>query len=104
MAATTTTPSLQVNGAAAPTVASSAGSGAAAGAIAGKRAELRLNMLKTLRPLPLRHEWVFWHDRTAATSSGGDDNYEDQLKEIASISTIQVNSCPTFLFRNILNS
>ena len=86
MATTTSTPSLQVNGATAP----ASSSVAAAGAVPGKRAELRMNMLKTFRPLPLRHEWAFWHDRSAANSSGTDDNYEDQLKEIASISTIQV--------------
>ncbi|RPB23766.1 translation initiation factor eIF4e [Terfezia boudieri ATCC MYA-4762] len=84
MATTTSTPSLQVNGTAAP----SSSSVTAVGAVPGKRAELRMNMLKTFRPLPLRHEWAFWHDRSAA-NSGTDDNYEDQLKEIASISTIQ---------------
>ena len=30
---------------------------------AGKRAELRLTMLKKLRPYPLRHEWVLWHEK-----------------------------------------
>ncbi|KAF8465237.1 translation initiation factor eIF 4e-like domain-containing protein [Kalaharituber pfeilii] len=79
--AATTTPTLQLNGAA------TTAAGGSSAASSGKRAELRLNMLKTLRPLPLRHEWVFWHDRSAATTN--DDNYEDQLKEIAQISTIQ---------------
>lgn len=46
------TPALQVNGSP-PTTENS-----------GKRAELRMTMLKKLRPYPLRHEWVFWHDRS----------------------------------------
>lgn len=54
------------------------------------RAELRLNMFKKIRPYPLRHEWVFWHDRNASTATNADDKYEDHLKEIAQISTIQV--------------
>jgi len=77
---TSSTPSLQVNGATAPTQSN---------ASVGERAERRMAMFKTLRPLPLRHEWVFWHDRSAANTTGVDDNYEDQLKEIAQISTIQ---------------
>lgn len=53
-AGTPSTPALQVNG-----------STPAAGAEnSGKRAELRMTMLKKLRPYPLRHEWVFWHDRS----------------------------------------
>ena len=91
-ASTSSTPSLQVNGAAAPTQS---------GATAGERAERRLAMFKTLRPLPLRHEWVFWHDRNAANATGVDDNYEDQLKEIAQISTIQVS---LFLHSSVLTS
>jgi len=30
---------------------------------AGKRAELRMTMLRKLRPYPLRHEWIFWHEK-----------------------------------------
>lgn len=52
----------------------------------GIRAELRKNMLKKLRPYPLRHEWVFWHDRNSNTN---EEEWEDQLKEIAGISTVQ---------------
>lgn len=47
-------PALQVNGST-PTTTSVSGE---------KRAELRMTMLKKLRPYPLRHEWVFWHDRS----------------------------------------
>ena len=66
-------------------------------ALPGNRAELRQNMLKKLRPLPLRHEWVFWHDKYVTESAGeaiaattGNGKYESQLKELAEISTIQV--------------
>ncbi|KAK6508271.1 hypothetical protein TWF506_010367 [Arthrobotrys conoides] len=58
----------------------------------GNRAELKHTMLKKLRPLPLRHEWTFWHDKyQAETGSGtsGGDQYASQLKELANISTIQ---------------
>ncbi|KAK6350143.1 hypothetical protein TWF696_006388 [Orbilia brochopaga] len=61
----------------------------------GNRAELRHTMLKKLRPLPLRHEWTFWHDKyqsegaAAATAAAGSDSYASQLKELANISTIQ---------------
>jgi len=34
----------------------------------------------------LRHEWVFWHDRNSNTN---EEEWEDQLKEIAGISTVQ---------------
>ena len=51
-------------------------------------------MLKTLRPLPLRHEWVFWHDKYVAPGAeaapANDEKYENQLKELAQISTVQV--------------
>jgi len=53
----------------------------------GKRAELRMTMLKKLRPYPLRHEWVFWHERNNPNAS--EETWEDQLKEIAQISTVQ---------------
>lgn len=62
-------------------------------ALPGNRAELRQNMLKKLRPLPLRHEWVFWHDKydsSAGAVSGEGDRYTNSLKELADISTIQV--------------
>lgn len=53
----------------------------------GKRAELRMVMLKKLRPYPLRHEWVFWHERNKPDAT--EDQWEDQLKQIAQISTVQ---------------
>lgn len=53
------TPALQVNGS--PTSAENS----------GKRAELRMTMLKKLRPYPLRHEWVFWHDRSVESMYKG---------------------------------
>ena len=90
MATTTTPPALQVNGSttAAPVAANTVTD------LSEKRAELRLTMLKKLRPYPLRHEWVFWHDRNAAAAAGAagadEKKYEDQLKEIAQISTVQV--------------
>ena len=30
------------------------------------RAELRTNFLKKMRPYPLRHEWVMWHEKYPA--------------------------------------
>ncbi|KAI5790155.1 translation initiation factor eIF 4e-like domain-containing protein [Geopyxis carbonaria] len=71
------TPSLQLNGAAASPTDS-------------KRAELRTIMLKKMRPIPLRHEWVFWHERqNNPDAAASEEKWEDQLKEIAQISTIQ---------------
>lgn len=76
-----------------------------------KRAELRMTMLKKLRPYPLRHEWVFWHERLVGCPplprdptvrrvwkltqnrndpAASETSWEDQLKEIAQISTVQV--------------
>ncbi|KAH8148359.1 uncharacterized protein LAJ45_07460 [Morchella importuna] len=72
-------PALQVNGST-PTTTSVSGE---------KRAELRMTMLKKLRPYPLRHEWVFWHDRHTANPNPTEQDWEDQLKEIAQISTVQ---------------
>ncbi|KAL7276118.1 hypothetical protein RUND412_000908 [Rhizina undulata] len=72
------TPSLQVNGAS-PTTGPGEG--------APKRAELRMTMLKKLRPYPLHHEWVFWHDRNNPLAT--EQDYEGQLKEMAHISTVQ---------------
>jgi len=58
-----------------------------------KRAELRLQMLKKLRPYPLRHEWVFWHERnnvdTPTNLPTPASWHQDQLKEIAHINTVQ---------------
>ncbi|KAI5854583.1 translation initiation factor eIF 4e-like domain-containing protein [Tricharina praecox] len=54
---------------------------------AGKRAELRMTMLKKLRPYPLRHEWVFWHEKDDPDASP--EKWDDRLKEIAQISTVQ---------------
>ncbi|EPS39236.1 hypothetical protein H072_7014 [Dactylellina haptotyla CBS 200.50] len=59
----------------------------------GNRKQLVNTMLKKMRPLPLRHEWTFWHDKyQAETGSGtaaGGDGYASQLKELANLSTIQ---------------
>ncbi|RPA95220.1 translation initiation factor eIF4e [Choiromyces venosus 120613-1] len=74
---TSSPPALTVNGSS-PTTGP--------GDSSGIRAELRKNMLKKLRPYPLRHEWVFWHDRNSNTN---EEEWEDQLKEIAGISTVQ---------------
>jgi hypothetical protein len=76
-------PALQVNGAPSTSTSSSDAN--------GKRVELRMAMLKKLRPYPLRHEWVFWHERNNPNAS--DESWADQLKEIAQISTVQVCRC-----------
>lgn len=68
-------PNTQANGSAAVSDAS------------GKRAELRMVMLKKLRPYPLRHEWAFWHERNKPDAS--ESQWEDQLKQMAQISTVQ---------------
>jgi len=44
-------------------------------------------MLKKMRPYPLKHEWVFWHDRN--NPNANEEEWEDQLKEIADINTVQ---------------
>ncbi|KAF3930568.1 hypothetical protein ABW19_dt0203506 [Dactylella cylindrospora] len=100
MAATSSVPSLHVNGAksdspspdASPSSSSPTGDSPVIQTM-GNRAELRHTMLKKLRPLPLRHEWTFWHDKYQAdgttASTGGSEGYASQLKELANISTIQ---------------
>ncbi|TGZ85508.1 translation initiation factor eIF4e [Ascodesmis nigricans] len=52
-----------------------------------KRAELRRTMLKKLRPYPLRHEWVFWHERNNPDAT--EEEWADQLKEVTQINTVQ---------------
>src|SRR4051794_20997781 len=59
----------------------------------GNRKRLVNTMLKKLRPLPLQHEWTFWHDKYQAETGSGTaagDGYASQLKELANINTIQV--------------
>ncbi|KAF3928937.1 hypothetical protein AA313_de0206589 [Arthrobotrys entomopaga] len=59
----------------------------------GNRRQLRDTMLKKLRPLPLQHEWTFWHDKYQAETGSGTaasgDGYATQLKELANLNTIQ---------------
>ncbi|RPA80736.1 translation initiation factor eIF4e [Ascobolus immersus RN42] len=55
-----------------------------------------------MRPYPLRHEWVFWHDRNNPNAVT-EEEYAEQLKEIAEINTIQsfwqvINNTP---FQNL---
>ncbi|OLL22950.1 Eukaryotic translation initiation factor 4E type 3-A [Neolecta irregularis DAH-3] len=48
------------------------------------RQDLKLAMLKKLRPLPIKHEWKYWH------VSDESSNWEDTLKEIAMVNTVQL--------------
>lgn len=47
------------------------------------RQEARLQMLKTLRSIPLQHDWIFWFLGEA------DGEYAQNLKEIAAVNTVQ---------------
>jgi len=48
----------------------------------GSRAELWMTTLKKLRPYPLRHQWVLWHE---SGSSGATPNQRTEIEEINTV-------------------
>ncbi|KAI5783769.1 translation initiation factor eIF 4e-like domain-containing protein [Pyronema domesticum] len=52
-----------------------------------KRAELRMTMLKKLRPYPLSHEWEFWHEKDDPDADLV--KWDDRLTKTADINTVQ---------------
>lgn len=38
-----------------------------------------MTMLKKLRPYPLRHEWVFWHDRSVEQTLQNGGSWSSEL-------------------------
>jgi hypothetical protein len=64
-----------------------------------KRMDMRINLLRTLRPLPLMHNWTFWFDRLIPWGPGlmgrytpcpEGTGYQDQLVQIAEFNTVPV--------------
>lgn len=69
------------------------------GDVARDRRDIRNALFKSLRPLPLMHNWVFWYDRFALKGfrlhgryipSADSNGYNDHLSEIAQFNTVPV--------------
>ncbi|KAG0344024.1 hypothetical protein BG004_004795, partial [Podila humilis] len=43
--------------------------------------------LQNIKPIPLNHNWVFWHDKYVANATPAE--YTENLKEISDVNSVQ---------------